>query len=185
MEGQKIMVTVFSDRVVVASPGLLPKPLTLDKIRRGNYRPCSRNPLIAHGLSFFHRIEERGSGFGRMREEMIDHGLDPPKYTVNCGFFEVIFPGPGNNLDRLRVRANAVGQLIKPTAEAKLNQRQRQMLSLLAQGEELTSRRCEELFGVTRPTAVADFNLLVQLSLVDRLGQGRSTRYVYRAVPES
>jgi predicted HTH transcriptional regulator len=70
-EGQSIMVEVFFDRVVVSSPGLLPKPLTLAKIRSGNYRPCSRNPLISRGLSFFHRMDERGSGFGRMKQEML------------------------------------------------------------------------------------------------------------------
>ncbi len=87
LEGQKTMLTVFSDRVVIASPGLLPRPLTLAKIMSGDYRPCSRNPLIAQGLSFFHRIEERGSGIGRMRDEMLNHGLDPPRFATSSGFF--------------------------------------------------------------------------------------------------
>jgi predicted HTH transcriptional regulator len=44
---RKIAVQIFSDRIVVASPGYPPAPLTLAKLRRGNYRPCSRNSVIA------------------------------------------------------------------------------------------------------------------------------------------
>ena len=61
--GRKIILEVFADRVNVLSPGLPPAPLTLTSLRRGKYRPCSRNPVLAQCLSSFHRIEERGSGF--------------------------------------------------------------------------------------------------------------------------
>jgi predicted nucleotidyltransferase len=50
------MARVWS-RLEDASSGLLPRPLTLAKIRSGDYRPCSRNPLTAQGLSFLHRIK--------------------------------------------------------------------------------------------------------------------------------
>ena len=180
LEGQKIFVTVFVDRVVVSSPGLPPKPITLAKIRSGNYRPCSRNPLIAQNLSFFHRIEERGSGIGRMKDEMVDHGLDPPRFGSNSGFFEVVLPGPGDNLDRLRVRADNIGRLITPSIEAKLNQRQMEMVALLVQGEQLTSRRCEHEFGISRDTANRDFKHLISLNLVEPWGKGRSRHYVLK-----
>ncbi|HEY1717839.1 MAG TPA: ATP-binding protein [Verrucomicrobiae bacterium] len=47
------MLEVFSDRVVISSPGLPPPPITLQKLRAGKYRPCSRNPILAQRLSFF------------------------------------------------------------------------------------------------------------------------------------
>ncbi|HBJ38859.1 MAG TPA: ATP-dependent DNA helicase, partial [Planctomycetaceae bacterium] len=108
-DGQKILLKVFSDRVTISSPGLLPSPLKLADIRKGKYHPCSRNPSIAQGLSFFHRIEERGSGFGRMRDEMLNHGLDRPVLGTQDGYFEVTFYGPGDDLERLKVPANAGG----------------------------------------------------------------------------
>ena len=83
--GRRIMVEVFSDRVVISSPGNPPNPITLAKLRKGTYKPCSRNPVIAQCLSYFHRIEERGSGFRRMRDAMLDHGLDGPKLGTNTG----------------------------------------------------------------------------------------------------
>ena len=46
-------------------------------------------------LSYFHRIEERGSGFRRMRDQMLNHNLDQPLLDTNTGYFQVTFPGPG------------------------------------------------------------------------------------------
>ena len=164
--------------MVVSSPGLPPAPITLASLRKGKYRPCSRNPVLAQCLSYFHRIEERGSGFRRMRDQMLDHGLDRPLIGTDTGYFQVTFSGPGDDLDRIRVPEKQL--LVTPAVEAQLNERQKRMVLLLVQGEELTSRRCEETFGVTRDTANRDFKLLVELELAQKEGKGRSTRYVLK-----
>ena len=68
--------------------------------------------------------------------------------------------------------------LVTPAVEAQLNERQQKMLLLLVQGEEVTSRRCEAEFAITRDTANRNFNLFMKLGLVRKEGKGRSTRYV-------
>lgn len=173
--GRKIMLEVFADRIIVSSPGLPPAPITLTSLRGGRYRPCSRNPVLAQCLSYFHRIEERGSGFRRMRERMLDHGLDAPMLGEEMGYFQVTFPGPGANIERIRVPESRL--LVTPAVEAQLNERQRKMMQWLAEGREITSRYCEAEFGVTRPITVRDFGRLVELGLAEKLGAGRSTRY--------
>ncbi|HEY3852914.1 MAG TPA: ATP-binding protein [Verrucomicrobiae bacterium] len=182
---RKIMLEVFPDRVVISSPGLPPPPITLQKLRSMKYRPCSRNPILAQCLSFFHRIEERGSGFRRMNDQMIDHGLDQPRLATDTGYFQVIFPGPGNDLKRLRVAPGRAGKTVPPSVEQQLNERQKKMAALLVAGEELTSRRCEVEFGVTRPITAKDFAALVLLGLAERVGSGRSTRYRLKSRSES
>jgi predicted HTH transcriptional regulator len=174
--GRKIMLEVFADRVVISSPGLPPSPITLANLRKGKYRPCSRNPVLAQSLSYFHRIEERGSGFRRMRDQMLNHGLDQPLIGTDTGYFQITFPGPGENVDRIRVPETRL--IVTPAIEARLNDRQKKMLALLAAGEKLTSRRCEQEFGITRDTASRDFALLMELGLADRQGRGRSTSYI-------
>lgn len=176
--GRKILLEVFADRVVVSSPGLPPAPITLASLRKGTYRPCSRNPVLAQCLSYFHRIEERGSGFRRMHDQMLDHGLDRPLIGTDTGYFQVTFSGPGDDLDRIRVPEKQL--LVTPAVEAQLNERQKQIVLLLVQGEQLTSRRCEEAFGVTRDTTNRDFRLLVELGLAQKEGGGRSTHYVLK-----
>jgi predicted HTH transcriptional regulator len=115
-----------------------------------------------------------------MRDEMAEHGLNPPQFRSSSGFFEVVLQGSGDDLDRLRVRVDRVGQTVTPSVEAKLNQRQKQMMALLVQDEQLTSRRCEQEFGVTRDTANRDFKHMISLGLVEPRGKGRSRHYVLK-----
>ncbi len=86
---------------------------------------------------------------------------------------------PGNDLEKIRVPEARL--LVTRAVEAQLNERQKRMILLLTQGEQLTSRRCEKDFGVTRETTAQDFRLLVKLGVAKREGKGRSTRYVYGA----
>jgi predicted HTH transcriptional regulator len=179
---RKIAVQVFSDRIVVASPGYPPAPLTLAKLRKGNYRACSRNPLVAQALATLKLMEQRGSGFARMRDAMLNHGLDAPAFSEQDGYFVVTFPGPNGNYDRIKTPESAAG-LVSPAVEAQLNDRQKKMVAMLVAGEELTSRRCEAEFQVTRPVTAKDLGLLVKLGLAQKVASGRSTRY--RLKPQS
>ena len=173
---RKVFVRLFSDRIEIASPGYPPQPLTLAKLRKGGYRPCSRNPLIAQTLATLGVMEQRGSGFARMQDAMLNHGLAVPELTQQDGFFVVTLRGPAGNYDRLKVPASTTGP-ITAAVEAQLNERQKKMVLLLSAGEELTSRRCEVEFGVTRPITGKDFAGLVRLGLAEKVGLGRSTRY--------
>jgi ATP-dependent DNA helicase RecG len=173
--GRKTLLEIFSDRVVLSSPGLPPKPITLASLRKGKYRPCSRNPVLAQCLSYFHRIEERGSGFRRMRDQMLDHGLDQPLLGTDMGYFQVTFPGPGENIERLRVPEKHL--VVTPAVEAQLNERQKDMVSRLVGGEELTSRKCQELYGLSPQAVYEDFQKLVGLGIARKIGSGRATRY--------
>ncbi|MCY2987401.1 MAG: ATP-dependent DNA helicase, partial [Planctomycetota bacterium] len=169
---RKIFVRIFSDRIEIASPGYPLKPLTPARLRRGGYRPCSRNPLITQSLATLSLMEQRGTGFARMWDAMLDHGLDEPKIELQDGFFVVALPGPAGNYDRIKTPATATGP-VTPAIESQLNERQRRMAALLASGESLTSRRCETEFGVTRDTASRDFALLLKLGIAMKVGKGR------------
>jgi len=174
--GRKILLEVFFDRVVISSPGLPPAPITLASLRRGKYRPCSRNPVLAQCLSFFHRIEERGSGFRRMHDLMLDHGLDQPLYGTDTGYFQVTFPGPGENVERLRAPKAPV--LVTPALEAKLNNRQKEILAHALDAGNVTSGWAKKKFGVVYNTVRKDLDDLVKLGLLKAEGKGRSTRYL-------
>src|SRR6266700_7186506 len=181
---RKVNVQVFSDRIVVSSPGYPPSPLTLAKLRRGNYRPCSRNSVIAQTLATLKLMEQRGSGFARTRDTMLDHGLDAPLYAQQDGYFVVTLHGPNGNYERLKTPEGASG-FITPAIEAQLSERQRKMVSLMARGEPLTSKACQRKFKVSAPVIFADFQVLLRLGIAERIGAGRATRYILRVRQES
>lgn len=176
--GRKILLDVFANRVVLSSPGLPPAPITIDKLRKGKYKPCSRNPVLAQCLSFFHRIEERGSGFRRMRDHMLNHGLDQPILGSDTGYFQVTFPGPGNDIDRLKMPASTPGLLVTPAIEAQLNERQKKILTHVLETGDVTRRWCVTELAVVNDTAGRDIKGLVEHDLLVAIGKGRSVRYV-------
>lgn len=176
---RKILVRLYRDRIEIASPGYPPKPLTLAKLRRGGYRPCARNPLIAQTLASLGVMEQRGSGFARMRDAMLDHGLDEPQIDQQDGFFVVTLPGPAGNYDRLMVPAGVIGP-ITPAVEAQLNERQRKIILEVQKTGAVTSGWCRKRFGVVRDTANRDLSGLVDLGVLTLVGKGRSAHYTLK-----
>lgn len=174
--GRKIILEIFADRVTLLSPGLPPRPLTLANLRKGKYRPCSRNPVLAQCLSYFHRIEERGSGFRRMHDQMLDHGLDPPLLSTDTGYFQITFPGPGDNIERLRVPEKRL--LVTRAVEAQLNERQKKAMREVLESGYVSSGWLVKKLGVTYDTANRDLKGLAELKLLIRQGQGRAAKYV-------
>lgn len=174
---RQILVEVFFDRVVVASPGFPPHPLTFAKLRAGKYRPCSRNPVLAQSLAVLDLMEQRGSGFTRMKNAMLDHGLDAPQIEGQDGYFQLVLPGPADNLDRLRVPQTILAEAMPPSVEQQLNERQKDMVRRLVEGEQLTSRQCQKLYKLSAQAVYEDFQKLTALAIARQIGSGRSTRY--------
>lgn len=164
---------------VVASPGYPPSPLTLAKLRKGNYRACSRNPVIAQTLATLQLMEQRGSGFARMRDAMLNHGLDAPAFAVQDGYFVVTFPGPNGNYDRIKTPEGAAGR-IPPAVEAQLNPRQKKIMAQVIAKGSVTNRWCRSRFHIVYNTAYHDLQGLVALDLVRPVGRGRSVKYVLK-----
>jgi predicted HTH transcriptional regulator len=177
---RKVIVRVFSDRLEVASPGYPLKPLTLAKLQKGNYRPCSRNPLVTQTLALFQHMEQRGTGFARIREAMLDHGLELPQLATGDGYFVVTLAGPDGDYERIRVSGAAASGPITPALEAKLNERQKGILVQVQQAGTVTRGWCVENFQVANDTAGRDLKGLVELGLLQLQGSGRSAHYVWQ-----
>ena len=124
-------------------------------------------------------MEQRGSGFARMRDAMLDHGLDAPTFAEQDGYFVVTFPGPNGNYDRLKAPESTVG-LITPAVEAQLNKRQRRIVKHVLENGSVTTGWCMINLRVVRDTAHRDLLQLVELNLLVRKGAGRGATYVLK-----
>lgn len=175
--GRKISIDVFLDRIEIVSPGPLPGNLSLKMLQSGKARARSRNPNIAQGLVLLGRMEERGTGIQRMRDAMLDHGLDLPVIRVVEDEVVVTLPGPGENLDRIRIPDGEVITL-EPSVEAKLNERQKEIVREVVRNGSVTTGWCKEQFGVVQDTAVRDLRELVEWKVLEVRGKGRGTHYV-------
>ena len=174
---RKVRLEVFRDKVVVSSPGYPPKPLTLAKLRQGRYDSCRRNPVLAECLAALGMMEQRGTGFERIRAAMLDHGLDAHQLEQRDGYFKVILPGPDGHYERLRVPADARG-FVPPSVEAALNERQKRIIIQAQTEGRVSTAWVLEHLGVVRDTARRDFDQLVTMGLLEREGRGRGVHYV-------
>lgn len=174
---RQILVKLFADRIEFLSPGDPMKPLTVSKIKRGNCEPCSRNPILGQYLNHLRLMDQRGSGIGRMKTAMLNHGLEAPAYDLIDGYFRVTLKGPGADLDRLRVPAGTSAG-IPPAIEEQLNVRQQRIIAHVLETGAVTSGWCRKEFDVAYNTAYRDLSALVELKLLAQTGKGRSTRYV-------
>lgn len=77
MTGANVMIEVFFDRVVISSPGGLPKGL--DPSDFGS-RSVARNPILAEMLLRTPYIEKLGTGVPRMKRSLADAGLAEPVF---------------------------------------------------------------------------------------------------------
>lgn len=171
-----IMVKLFANRLEILSPGALMKPLTVQKINKGNYLPCSRNPILGQYLNHFRLMDQRGSGIGRMKSAMLDHGLDAPVYDETEGYFKVVLKGPGDNLDRVRLPKSADSG-ISPSLELQINDRQRIILNKAVIDGSVTTGWVVTNLDIAKDTAVRDLNSLCDMALLMKSGKGRGVFY--------
>ena len=133
--------------------------------------------MLAQYLRHLGLMEQRGSGISRMKRLMLEHGLDAPGYEYRDGYFCVILKGPGKNLDRVIVDRNVTAPASK---EALLTERQRRIAKWLAKGDSVTNRNCQKHFRISKVTAMNDLGALVNVGIAERVGRGRSVRYLYK-----
>jgi predicted HTH transcriptional regulator len=129
-----------------------------------------------------HQMEQRGTGFARMRDAMLNHGLDEPTLSCADGYFVVTLPGPAGAYDRIRVSAKVAGP-VTPAIEEQLNERQKQIILEVQKNGVVTSGWCRKQFGVALLTVQRDLAGLVRLGLLEPTGKGRGARYTLKKGP--
>jgi len=90
--GSPILFEVFSDRVVVTSPGSLPNHLTVEQVKAGA-NPRARNDSMGHYMAGMGYMEKRGRGWLIMQKEMLEfNGTEPAlEQELESSFVRVTF----------------------------------------------------------------------------------------------
>jgi predicted HTH transcriptional regulator len=116
-----------------------------------------------------------------MRDQMRNHGLDQPLIGADTGYFQVTFPGPGDDIERIRVPQAQL--LVTPAVEAQLNERQKKIARQAVENGFVTAGWCMKNLHVVRDTAHRDLTALVAFGILVTKGAGRGTRYVLKEGP--
>jgi predicted HTH transcriptional regulator len=78
--------------------------------------------IIHQALATMHLLEQRGGGFARMRDRMLNHGLDTPLCAQQDGYFVITFHSPKGDDERLKLPEGASG-IITSAVEAQFGGR--------------------------------------------------------------
>ncbi len=85
LEGARILLYIFDDRIEIRSPGTLPNSVTLDNIRAHYSKP--RNETISRVLLNLGYVSTLGSGIPRMIRLMREHvGREPDLEVADSQF---------------------------------------------------------------------------------------------------
>lgn len=150
---------IYRNKIEIKSPGRLMYPLKVSDLEK--HEPIHRNKLICSIFSNTKYMEHIGTGIRRMNDAMIDNGLREPILEESGEFFKATFFGK----DFLN-------------KHVKLNDRQSSFLE--SDVSRISVTEYVKIFGVTRNTARADLNYLVDQNLVKKFKVEKS--YIYKKI---
>ncbi len=175
--GSPIMVSIFDDRVEVSNPGGLLPGLDIKKLE-GHH--ATRNKIIC---DIFHEtmdMERFGTGIGKMKRLMKEHGLSAPEFLEEGDFFAVRFYGPGSKI--LDLVPSVPEERQTDLKKLGLNERQIEALRMMVnENKRMTIKAYVEAFqGIADKTAKRDMQKLVETGLVQKVGYKKGAYFCSR-----
>ena len=174
-EGDSIHLHIFSNRLEIHSPGLLPGPVTLANLLEARF---SRNPIIVQVLSDMGFIERLGYGLDRVVRVMADHGLQTPIFQETAGTFRVTLSNAAVEDAQTASQHMALQVQFK---KLMLNPRQEQAVVFILNNDRITNRDyqdlCPEVHVETLRRDLAD---LVKKQVLLKIGSKRGTHYILK-----
>ncbi|MFH0947484.1 MAG: ATP-binding protein [Elusimicrobiota bacterium] len=165
--GAPVMVSVFNDRIEVSNPGGLLPGLNINKLE-GHHD--TRNEAICNIFHETRDMERFGTGIGKMKKLMKEHGLLYPEFIEEGDFFVVKFYGPGEKI--LDLVSNIPEERQTDLKKIGLNERQIEALRLMVnEKKQMTITAYLEIFGgIARKTAIRDLKKLIKTGFVKKVG---------------
>lgn len=171
--GAPIMVAIFDDRVEVRNPGGLLPGLNIKKLE-GTH--ATRNQAICNIFHETMDMERFGTGIGKMKKLMKEHGLLAPEFSEEGDFFVVKFYGPGDKI--LDLVPSIPEHRQTDLKKLGLNERQIEALRLMVNEKRvITNELYQAINKISRRTALRDLRGLVKSGQVKTEGIGKGTKY--------
>ena len=168
IEGAKCQLTVTQDTIEVMSPGRPVEPITLEHMQTFNAPMLSRNPILHYIFSRMALAEERGLGLKSLRRGAEDAGLPLPRYGWNAPYL---------TLSLYRSAAAFAADVAGPAVMDRLTADQEAAWGIVAARDSITARTLMDRLDFNERKAQRIMRGLQDAGLVNRVGEGRATRY--------
>ncbi len=157
VRGTSVNVEIFDDRVEIVNPG----GITFPKADFGKIS-VRRNEIISDLFSRMDKCERAGSGIKRMRNEMLNAGLEKPKFEVTS-FFRAIFYRPGKVGETHQITPHITTHKLATALEIDL-------LNLIHQNPHITRKQIANTLKLSSETIKEYLSKLKNKKLLTRIG---------------
>jgi ATP-dependent DNA helicase RecG len=147
---------MFDDRIEVTSPGGLPQGLSKNEYLAGQIS-ILRNPIIANVFFRLGLIEQFGTGIRRIKDSY-QKSLVQPQFAIFENSIKIVLPVLKFVADDLTADENRIYQSIHEGAS--------------------TTTKISQATGFGRTKALRLLKQLSQRGYVEKIGEGRATRYI-------
>jgi ATP-dependent DNA helicase RecG len=171
-DSASINVSVYDDRLEIWNDGLLNEKLSIEDLKK-QHRSYPRNKLMANVFYKAGYIESWGRGTVKIMEEAEKNGLPEPEISEYSG-------GVAVTLFKKPEEGKASSGFSEMDKHLYLNSNQRWVVDFLEKHETLTSKDYQEKFDIAERTARYHLSKMVELELIDKVGEKSSTRYILK-----
>lgn len=168
VQGSRIIIKMFKDRIEFSSPGGFPAGITPENIVDRQY---SKNPIIVKALNMVRYIEAIGDGIDRVLEAVRTHPLKPQM---------VLFRDVGSNVIVTLYSADMSKLDFMGQEKLALTDKEKNIVDMLRDKARITGGDVQKKFDVSRDTANRYLLKLIKLGLVRREGTGKATYYTLK-----
>lgn len=167
IDGSRIIIKIFKNRIEYSSPGGFPPGITSKNIVDKQY---SRNPVLVKVLNKIRYIEALGEGIDRVYDSVKKHPLEPKLPAFRDVGNNVIATLYGADMEKLELER----------LKEELSDKEIKILEEIREKRKITSGYVQGLFNVSRDTANRYLNELIKKGVIVRKGIGKSTYYTLK-----
>lgn len=163
-----IYINLYSDRLEIVNPGLLPLGVTPHNILHQSIRRNNGLARLFHDLKL---MEREGSGYDLIYEVLTSQGRGLPVVTEGDDSVKVAIP-------RRIIKAEVIDFLDKIDRAFHLSQKERIVLGILVQTEGMTSIQLADTLDLADASAITSWvQGLLRSDIIQQTGRTKGTRY--------
>ena len=164
LKNTPIFVKMFSDRLVIESPGLFPSFVTPENIYVSH---VPRNPYLMEAMRHLDFVKCAHEGTRRMRESMLKMALPDPRFEERERNGYVVRVTLRNNVHQRKAWVDReVSEMIGTAVASTLNENQKRFLNFAAEHGEISVSDAQRLGNLTWPAAKKTLMGLVKLGIL-------------------
>ena len=173
--GARVMIEIFTDRVIISNPGGLPAGLGEKDF--GKYS-LSRNPVISDLLFRVGFIEKLGTGVNRIKSLLKEAKLREADFHFN-DFFSVTFWRESAESDTTKgcLKGGLKGGL-------KLTERQQEIIELIKGNNQITKPELAQKLGINPSAVQKHIDTLKSKEIIERIGPAKGGHWKIKLAPK-